>query len=515
MLNSHFSKLLARSTFSMYIIVLLLASSTHKTIFLRPQSVHQWRQADCASQSLNYHQNDISLWTPQLHNQAGKNGYAAAELPILYYITAKLYDTFGFHEYLHRGLHLLIAIISWWFLFRIGAMLIGNEYLALFPVIIFSTTPFYYYYANNFLPNVPAVGFVIIGWYAFFRYAQSQPQQVKWLYIMGAFMALASLVKASEAISFVAIICLVIIGQFPFKWASNIKLPKKHILHFILICFVVIGLAYSWYSYARYFNGINGNRQSLIGIYPMWEMNDEEWKLTHWMVKKVWSSHFHHTVIINFTVVTGLLFFLFWNKLHKQLKWITLILLLGVAAYSVLFLKAFALHDYYFLSILVYPVFLLITMSELLWRWMKEQNHYIIHWGVGITLTGLSILAIYQNSHIQWLRYNEKQFMSDLPPGSYQLEPYLRSLGISRTDKVVSLKDRSPNITLYLMNNPGYTQAFIGNDINIKHMQNLGTEYLIINDSSYLQKESIQPFLNKKIGYHKGVWIFDIRDDKK
>jgi hypothetical protein len=40
-----------------------------KVIFFRPQSVHFWRQSDCASQALNYYQNGMHFGKPEIHNQ--------------------------------------------------------------------------------------------------------------------------------------------------------------------------------------------------------------------------------------------------------------------------------------------------------------------------------------------------------------------------------------------------------------------------------------------------------------
>jgi hypothetical protein len=36
--------------------------------FKRPQSVHKWRQSDCASIALNYHQGGMNFFVPETHN---------------------------------------------------------------------------------------------------------------------------------------------------------------------------------------------------------------------------------------------------------------------------------------------------------------------------------------------------------------------------------------------------------------------------------------------------------------
>lgn len=108
-----------------YLLILLFSANAHESLFYRPRSVHQWRQADSASQSLNFHQNEVSFWTPQLHNQAGQNGYAIAEFPITYYFISILYDWFGVHEVLHRGTHLMVVILGSYYLFLWGKQISG------------------------------------------------------------------------------------------------------------------------------------------------------------------------------------------------------------------------------------------------------------------------------------------------------------------------------------------------------------------------------------------------------
>jgi hypothetical protein len=492
-----------------YLVILLFSANAHESLFYRPRSVHQWRQADSASQSLNFHQNEVSFWTPQLHNQAGQNGYAIAEFPVTYYFISILYDWFGVHEVLHRGTHLLIVMAGWWFLFLIGKRLTGSGGLALFPVALMSTFPVFFYYSNNFLPNAPAIGLVLIGWHAFFRY-RDNPKLV-WLYLMALFMLIACLLKVSEGISFIAILAVSLLSLLPGRLFPNAFIPRNHLLHWVGIAVAVIALNVAWYEYARYYNDVYGNNQSLIGILPFWEMNKDDWQLLEYMVEDVWLPHLMHPAWLYTLGVMTLLFLGLFLRMHELLRWITLLLLVGCGGYGLLFLKAFPMHDYYWLTFAIYPPFLLITLLE--WGVRAFQGrHWLIKAVPVAGLFVLSTLGLMQNREIQKVRYTDDRFRSGLPEGSYELEPYLRSIGISRHAKVVSVRDKSPNITLYLMNNPGYSEAFNGGDYTVAGFQKAGAEFLIINDSSYLEKPMYQPFLKKQIGAYKGILIYDIRE---
>src|SRR2546423_1502893 len=84
------------------ILVLSLAYNYHKIYFLRPQSVHTWRQTDGTSLALNYYHDNLRFLEPRTHSQEGNKGKAVAELPIIYYLAAVSYKLFGVHEGLFR-----------------------------------------------------------------------------------------------------------------------------------------------------------------------------------------------------------------------------------------------------------------------------------------------------------------------------------------------------------------------------------------------------------------------------
>ena len=96
------------------------------------------------------------------------------------------------------------------------------------------------------------------------------------------------------------------------------------------------------------------------------------------------------------------------------------------------------------------------------------------------------------------------------------IEPLFNELGIDENDKVISIPDLSINGSLYYMNRKGYTDYasdFSKADGFYQRIEN-GAKYLIVNDSTILSKEYISPFLQKKIGQHKNILIYDIQNLK-
>ncbi len=95
------------------------------------------------------------------------------------------------------------------------------------------------------------------------------------------------------------------------------------------------------------------------------------------------------------------------------------------------------------------------------------------------------------------------------------IKPYIRSLGIKREDRVISIPDQSPDITLYFMDQKGYTDMgcmeFQGAD-RIRHFIFLGAKYLVINNQDLYKEDYLKPFIKNKIGSYKNIDIYDLRN---
>jgi hypothetical protein len=98
-----------------------------------------------------------------------------------------------------------------------------------------------------------------------------------------------------------------------------------------------------------------------------------------------------------------------------------------------------------------------------------------------------------------------------------EIEPYFEELGIGTEDKVISIPDYTINASLYYMKRKGYTE--FGSDFNnietVYTRIEQGAKYLIVNDITVLKREVLQPFVTKKMGEYKNIWIYDLRDIKK
>lgn len=93
--------------------------------------------------------------------------------------------------------------------------------------------------------------------------------------------------------------------------------------------------------------------------------------------------------------------------------------------------------------------------------------------------------------------------------------PFLRSLGIQRDDLVISIPDGSINISLYLMDQKGFTDYGYSETKGkvherIERFKQIGAKYLIVNKPEAIQHEDFAPYTQNKIGVYKNIQIFSL-----
>lgn len=488
------------------VLLILLVTNSIKIFDYPPSSVHQWRQSDCAAYVKTFYRTGHNLWNPATYNLAGKEGKVISEFPIIYYISAQIEHICGEHYWVVRGLTFLCYLIGLMALLAIANRWIKNPILLFLPILLFATSPYYYYYALNFLPNVPAISFSLVGLYLYLLYIDKRKNSL--LFSGTLFFILSTALKPTDG-GLIWLACIACV-LFPFyknesKRYSSIKGPIS------IAAIIIAGCIFAWAKYVTWYNDQNGNHQNLIGIYPIWDMDPGLIKYTFKRVLTEWSNVFQQKLILAFLSLSLIIYVWKWKQLDFFLKWFTFWLITGVCAYSILWFKAYTDHDYYQLPLTLPALFLSITIISFIeTEWLKNLPKS----GIVITnIIGLALIAIsiFHNRNIQNERYTNPDYVY-INPAMFELEPYLKTIGVQTKDAVVCVPDKSPNISLNAINHYGYSEEFNSEAYNIKTFKAQGAAYLIISDSSYLQNPVYLPFLSKPVGRFKGITIFDIRN---
>ena len=494
----------------------------------RPQSVHAWRQSDCASIALNYYQNGMHFFQPEVHNLTsddGKSGYSAtSELPLLYYTVAILYKLFGYHEFIYRLLNTLIFLTGLFYLFRLIYELVQDFFWAAFVPLLLFTSPVLVYYGNNFLSNTTALSMVFIAWFYFFRYIKTGKNVI--LYASMFFFFLAVSLKITAILSFLAIG-----GVFIMEWVFRINFlssEKKLFpspLKYILSASLVIILSGAWILYAAQYNNFHGSTYFSTVTFPVWELSKEAISAVIENIKKIWIyEYFHFSVYL----ILGIFFLYAIVRLRKSSRFIFTIILfstVGITSYILLQFGTFRDHDYYTINLYIFPAFLSILFIDALLRefprlfsskYLKSIFFLVLIFNVHYAKT-----AIDKRYNGWWMDSTKK--LQEF----YSITPYLREIGVNAQDTVISIAGNS-HVSLYLMNQKGWTEHTdkrFGHESEINYNQDSngiaksiknGAKYLIVNGiSQFHLKPYLRPYAFDLIGRYNEILIFDLLSDKK
>jgi len=160
-----------------------------------------------------------------------------------------------------------------------------------------------------------------------------------------------------------------------------------------------------------------------------------------------------------------------------------------------------------FVLVAVWTIFIIQFKSLHLSRYLKLSVY-----GFFSLLFVWNVIASRQRLQIRYRDWMNEPFQN-YHKALTEIEPFFSKLGIEKKDKVISLPDESINTTLYYMNRKGYTSFgsdFSKAEIFYKRISQ-GAKYLIVNDSTILSSEVIQPFIQEKIGEFENISVYDIR----
>ena len=513
----NFLKIDKRIWFFVIVFILFFLNYYNKTIFFRPSGMHQWRQADCLSIAKNYYEGGMHFFEPKIHFAGVEGGKAVSECPILNYSAASLWKVFGEQEFLYRLLEYIIFISSMYVLFRTILKNFQSSWSAFFTVGFFLTSPLLVFYSLNFISDVPALSLGIICFCLTFEFYKTKKLSFfYWALIIGT---LAVLMKASAlmGLSILFFICVIDVLGIN-KYFKTEKLFLKKWLP-ILALFLSIGILFAWYKFALNYNDNNSNNIFLLTVLPIWEMDKVEIISN---LKFLFNNHF--PVFLNkpmFFLFFMLVLFVIskFKQLGTFLKYSFVLTGVFFLSYLLFFFQVFSVHDYYLNNLMIFPVVTLFCFAELvsLSNWFQTNKKFA--W------LSLVFLFIFNASHaaaiyrlrmieddklVSWYPFISedesklaKYLFWDYGNSIKRIEnftPALRQHHINRTDTVISTPDQSFDISLYFMDQKGFTIAkhhFLLDTLVLEKVMRKKAKYLILSDTTLKQNRTF-----KRMAHH-------------
>jgi 4-amino-4-deoxy-L-arabinose transferase-like glycosyltransferase len=498
-----------------FILLLILISWYYQypqILLKKPQSVHNWRQSDCASITLNYYQNGMKFFQPEVHGLVSKNftsGQAAtSEIPLFYYSIAILYKIFGYHDFIYRIVNTLIFLLGIYALFRLLKKLQVDVIWSFSLSLLFFASPVLAYYGNNYITDITAFSFSLMGWNFFAGYYKSGRRRD--FYWAMFFFFLGMSMKISAGISVITIMGIYFLDVFNLiQFKPGTKLFPKRILP-VLVFTLILLLVGGWAIYARNYNVHNSCGHFSTTIFPIWNMSAAEMAKTLENVRILWLDQYFHRYTLLFFFALFVINLVHLRKADKLLITANIIIFTGTLLYGILWFATFKEHDYYTINLYILPVITVVTFAEYMNRLYPKFSGNLF---IRVALAGLLLFNIYHTNRQMNTRYNGWWNEHPLFRDFDTITPYLRSIGITRFDKVISLPDQSLH-TLYIMNQPGWTECYNLNKDSASVQKSIerGARYLVVASAEELNKRPyLSSFTKDLVGKYGTVQIYKLQ----
>ncbi len=479
----------------------------YKYIKERPCSIHASAQCQRASVALNYYKVDMNFFKPRILRYGGDNGITGVEFPVIYYTAAVLYKIFGYHDFYLRIVSLIIISTGLVFLYLLIGLFIRNAVLTTIITVSVILSPVLMYYGPNFMPDAPSLGFTIIGWYFFFKFIRGSRKRD--INLFATFAALGALVKAVSAMSFFVVIGLLVfdlIKKFRNQDGSLVFKDRKIILTRVFLGLMSVVL---WYLYARWLSGQGGGQAFAMAPRMVETIEDYNYVIT-FLKNWIFQYFAYETYVL--LGAAALFSIIAFKKVNKFLLALTVLYGCAGASYVFLFFFQFAHHDYYFIALMPFAFFLVLTFTDALMR-ISPRNSAIIKIAFSVIII-FNIKECLQDCKDNYFyRFDSREYLGGDYRPYYDIEPKLRAVGVTSTDKIVSAFDNSYSNSLYFMNQPGFTvEEVYRNDTISKALRAPGVKYLVTNDSAKFNRLTQKDRANQIILTHRGLIVYKLRE---
>jgi hypothetical protein len=292
-------------------------------------------------------------------------------------------------------------------------------------------------------------------------------------------------------------------------------------------------VVYSWYSFSKDYNLKNLGGIFRQDIIPIWSLSSEQ-------IQKILDVVYTNTIIyiLNPIALIALAAFfivslIFWNKTNKSLLLLTIILFFGISMFILLFFEAMDAHEYFLIDVtILIPAIVITFLTTVKGISLKLFSSKVLKSFAFILLLlslnyNVVMTRAHYNSHDSMVSHNIQmpsrvQEYWDYCFWDWQVHrekfegivPYIRSLGINFEDKVISIPDESPSITLTLLQQKGFTDYHYSNNYKgarrTERKIELGAKYMIVQGDENLLRDDVAPFIKNQIGVYNGIKIYKL-----
>ena len=451
-------------------LVLLHVALHLRWIGLPPSGFHAWRQTQVLSIARNYAEESMNLLEPRVDSRGADSGITGLEFPLPYWLMAVGYRLLGFHHWVHRVVMLgfgAIAIVGAW---RLGRALFGDPVWGLAMAALLILNPLFGYYSFVAAPDVPMLGFLLLGLAALSEPAMPPARSL----VAGTLsLAVAALLKLSSAAAWPPAL---VDG-----WRRLRALRDGRAS--VAIAALVGGAAVAaWYLWARHLSDANHNHDFMLASklpYPIAIVPGVARKVLMQWLPEVYSSYPQFVLVL-----VGL-----WGLRRDEYRPLRATLLawaLGLILYAIPVLPMLEMHDY-FMTPVVVPLLILSVLGA---KTLAEagSTRPAAKWALAALLIACAVVGPYRAL---------TRFVHAHPdPDLLAMESRLPALAPDRSARVVSAFDPSPSIQLYYMHRKGWPIQVPEWADSIAAMGRQGARYFISNSRAIEARPLVRAHLD-------------------
>ena len=452
-----------------------------------PTHVHAWAQTDRLSLVQGFIDNGFNFFLPQtfvMNHQFPNHWFSddgspitSVDFPIHEYLIAIFVKLSGTSIVLaFRTYTILFSSLGLFYIYKLNRFLGNDFFIAVFMVLFTSTSPLYTYYQGGMLPSIPCLSLSIIGLYHFIKYRKDKSNK-SFIFSM-IFLTIAALSRLSFAIPLIAIFSFEML-----KYSKISKLNKQKLFLSLSAFILILGYwIYNWYLRYTYGSIFLGNPlppngvKHFIGILLR---SFNKWN-------EVYFSQIHYAVILILVLLVGFIKLKKYKTTHISLKlkpFLT-IYFIGVLIFSVLIMRQFPAHDYYFLDTLFLPIILVICFLFQQLPRLSKIWHRLIYVMVLVSIAYPLYMhaSAFQKTRMTVSCQND---MHNTYNNFKHGDLFLDEAGISKDSKLLLLYTGAPNFPFINLKRKGYALMYEKKE-QIMNALSWDYNYLILETDFYL-----------------------------
>ncbi len=356
-LNSLFHFPNRASNLVLIAIICLFQFVSHAYYLKIPASGHHvWRQCNTLAVARNYAEVDMNILYPRIDKNYGTDGITGPQFTSYDYTLAWLYRIFGFSQFTHRWLSLIISFSIIAGLFHLSNQFFNSKIISFWSTFSVLGIPEFYYHSFNAVPDILAMAAMIWAWYFYNKLNQSNSWNHAWF---GAvLLALAGMTKLMFLIpGFVFLGDIWNRGAFPRQ--KNAEQYGKLWPKWGIIAFISLIFSYAWYRWAHYLTYLHWLNEFVHEIRFFDNGSQAFQALFQNLSIDLFETWVGYPLIF---LVFGGWYFVFKNKQIIKDKRILLLILASILYYIVM-QKQLQIHGYY---ILLFVPFIVLNIGYLL-----------------------------------------------------------------------------------------------------------------------------------------------------